>query len=64
VIADPTGSVGSYINRARKSDLLVEVWLVAHGVLCSHETPAILKNLCVPHTILYHPTHFLFWFES
>jgi hypothetical protein len=30
VIADPTGSVGSYINRARKSDLLVEVWLVTH----------------------------------
>jgi hypothetical protein len=26
VIADPEGSVGSYIHRARKSDLLVEVW--------------------------------------
>jgi hypothetical protein len=25
VIADPEGSVGSYIHRARKSDLLVEV---------------------------------------
>jgi hypothetical protein len=43
VIADPEGSVGSYISTARKSDLLVEVWLVAHGVLCSHKTPAILK---------------------
>jgi hypothetical protein len=45
VIADPEGSVGSYINRARKSDLLVEVWLVAHGVLCSHETPVTLNSL-------------------
>jgi hypothetical protein len=26
VIADPTGSVGSYIHRARTSELLVEVW--------------------------------------
>jgi hypothetical protein len=52
VIADPTGSVGSYINRARKSDLLVEVWLVAHGVLCSHKTPVILNSLCVPYRIL------------
>ena len=43
VIADPEGSVGSYISSARKSDLLVEVWLVAHGVLCSHKTPATLK---------------------
>jgi hypothetical protein len=47
VIADPEGSVGSYISSARKSDLLVEVWLVAHGVLCSHETPIILNILCL-----------------
>ena len=26
VIADPEGSVGSYIHRARKSEQLVEVW--------------------------------------
>ena len=25
----------------------VTVWQVAQGVLCSHKTPAILKNLCV-----------------
>jgi hypothetical protein len=30
VIADPTASVGSYIHRARTSELLVEVWLVTH----------------------------------
>lgn len=34
VIADPEGSVGSYINRTRKNNLLLEVWLLAHGVLC------------------------------
>ena len=45
VIADPTGSVGSYIHRARTSELLVEVLLVAQGVLCSHKIPIILKNL-------------------
>jgi hypothetical protein len=26
VIADPEGSVGSYIHRARKNEQLVEVW--------------------------------------
>jgi hypothetical protein len=47
VIADPEGSVGSYINRTRKNNLLLEVWLLAHGVLCSHKTPFILKSLSV-----------------
>lgn len=51
VIADPEGSVGSYINRARKSDLLVEVWLVTHRGLVFSWDPyytnwTLFKSLC------------------